>query len=95
MRRTSLSRRAFLARAAALSTYPFLGAGLFGSAAGAASLVHARSAHASDGLALVNPRLAHPVFVEPGGTFAVEVATERRLDAGGWSVQLRTDQGAA
>ena len=95
MRRTSLSRRVFLARAGALSTYPFLQAGLLGSAAGAASLVHLRSAHANDGLTLVNPRLAHPVFAEPGGTFAVEVATDRRLDASGWTVQLRTDQGAA
>jgi len=93
MRRTPFSRRAFLARAGALSTYPFLQVGLLGSAA--ASLVHARMASASDGLTLVNPRLAHPVFAEPGETFAVEVATDRRLDTDGWSVQLRTDQGAA
>jgi len=95
MRPRSLSRRAFLARAGALSAYPFLAPAMLGSAAGVASIAVARSVHASDSLTLVNPRLAHPVFAEPGGSFNVEVSTERRLDAGGWSVQLRTDQGAA
>jgi hypothetical protein len=86
-----LSRRSLLRRAAAL---------------GAASLLSCqpiqrlRAAPAlrpslQTGLRLVNPRLAHPVFAEPGGTFFVEVRAAANLDPGGWRVQLATDLGAS
>jgi hypothetical protein len=58
------------------------------------ALVAARPA-AADSFSLVNPRLAHPVFAQPGGSFFVEVIASRSLDRGGWSVQLRNDLGAS
>src|SRR5215207_425021 len=95
MRRTTFSRRALLARAGALSAYPFLPSALRSRSGGSAPGPLAVSTSAAGGLALVNPRLAHPVFAEPGGIFNVEVATTQNLAPDGWSVQLRTDLGAA
>lgn len=87
MPRTPLTRRRFLVSAGALGAYPLLHPRRVSLAAPAA-------ASASEALSLVNPRLAHPVFAEPGGSFNVEVATSRQLTPDGWSVRLSNDLGA-
>jgi len=62
--------------------------------AGLAVATAPRAAQAAE-FELVNPRLADPVFAQPGGQFFVEVRASSSLDPGGWSVQLRTDLGAS
>jgi hypothetical protein len=89
----TMSRRDVLKFLRTLSAYPI-----------ASSLTLSRPARpvqdttrnrSAPSLALVNPRLAHPLFVEPGGECNVEVATMARLDPSRWSVVLSTDLGAA
>jgi hypothetical protein len=87
MGRPTLTRRRFLVSAGALGAYPLLHPRR-------TSFAVPTATSASEALSLVNPRLAHPVFAEPGDSFNVEVATTRQLAPDGWSVQLSNDLGA-
>ena len=86
-------RRALLKGAGALAAHSLLRFPLAAAGAGLVAAATPRAAEAAE-FELVNPRLAHPVFAQPGGSFFVEVRAARSLDPGGWRVQLRNDLGA-
>jgi hypothetical protein len=89
-----IPRRSLLKGAGALAAGSLLCLPAAAAGAGLALAAAPRAAQAAE-FELVNPRLAHPVFAQPGGSFYVEVRASRSLDPGGWSVQLRTDLGAS
>ncbi|GAB4444167.1 MAG: hypothetical protein OHK0015_45200 [Chloroflexi bacterium OHK40] len=90
-----MSRRDVLNYMRAIAVYPIARHLIPGDEAQLPQLVPRRSAAAQPVLTLVNPRLAHPIFVEPGGECNIEVETTAWLDPARWSVLLSTDLGAA
>lgn len=90
-----MSRRDMLAYLRAISAYPIARSLMLGAPTTPPQIAPRRSEATRPSFTLVNPRLAHPVFVEPGGECNIEVETPARLDPARWSVLLSTDLGAA
>jgi hypothetical protein len=82
------------ALAASLGASSALRLAVGGAAAATAATASIHIARAGS-FSLVNPRVAHPVFAQSGGTFFIEIIADSWLDKGGWSVQLRNNLGAS